>query len=200
MRYSGHMRSVPAAAVAVAATLAAAGAGGCHASSTDEHRAPASSDAAVVAGPARNAQDVAFLQDMIPHHEQALELSAMVPDRSTNPELVELAQRIAYQQRSELDAFRAQLMQWEFPLANPHQTDRHGMVDQATMDHLATLRGAGFDRLWLQSMIDHHRGAITMAQTEIARGQSPDIIGMAKSVAASQQAEVDQMNQMLEVE
>ena len=59
------------------------------------------------------------------------------------------------------------------------------------------LQGADFDTLWLQSMIAHHQGAIDMANTEIASGQNPDAVGVAKSIVASQQAQIDQMNQML---
>jgi uncharacterized protein (DUF305 family) len=65
------------------------------------------------------------------------------------------------------------------------------------MDKLRTLHGADFDRLWLMSMIDHHRGAIAMAQQEVARGKNPDVIYLAKSIVTAQQSEIDQMNRML---
>ena len=72
-----------------------------------------------------------------------------------------------------------------------------GMVDDATMTKLKSLNGPEFDTLWLQSMIAHHQGAIEMAKTEIAKGQSADLTTMAKSIVTSQQAEIDQMKQML---
>jgi len=72
-----------------------------------------------------------------------------------------------------------------------------GMVDQPTIDRLRTLNGPDFDKLWLQSMISHHQGAIGMAQAEIAHGQNPDAIALAKSIIATAQAEIDQMKQML---
>ena len=72
-----------------------------------------------------------------------------------------------------------------------------GMVDDATMTKLRSLKGAEFDTLWLQSMISHHQGAIEMADTEIAKGQSPDMVSMAKNIVTAQQAEIDQMKQML---
>jgi uncharacterized protein (DUF305 family) len=71
------------------------------------------------------------------------------------------------------------------------------MVDQPTMDKLEQLTGAEFDRLWLTSMIDHHRGAIAMAQDELAHGRNPDVLYLARSIIASQQAEIDQMKQIL---
>ena len=72
-----------------------------------------------------------------------------------------------------------------------------GMVDQSTMDKLETLRGADFDRLWLQSMIAHHQGAIEMSKAEIANGKNPDAVATAKTISTAQQAEIDQMNQLL---
>jgi uncharacterized protein (DUF305 family) len=72
-----------------------------------------------------------------------------------------------------------------------------GMVDEATMKRLATLKGAEFDTLWLQSMIGHHEGAIAMANTEIADGANPDAKALAEQIVTAQKAEIDQMKQML---
>ena len=72
-----------------------------------------------------------------------------------------------------------------------------GMVDAATMAKLGSLNGAEFDTLWLESMIGHHQGAIEMAKAEIANGENVDAIGMAKTIVDTQQAEIDQMKQML---
>ena len=65
------------------------------------------------------------------------------------------------------------------------------------MAKLASLNGAEFDTLWLQSMIGHHQGAIEMAKAEIANGENVDAIGLAKTIVDTQQAEIDQMKQML---
>ena len=72
-----------------------------------------------------------------------------------------------------------------------------GMVDDATMVKLDNLKGADFDTLWLQSMISHHEGAIAMAKTEIADGTSADMKTLAGNIVTAQQAEIDQMKQML---
>lgn len=150
-----------------------------------------------VSGPDHNADDVTFLQAMVPYHEQALELAEMVPAHTTDTRLITLAHQIGDEQQSEINGFRAQLIQWQQPLHDPRGMHVDGMVDQATMDKLKALSGPAFDQLWLQSMIARQQGAITMTHNEIAHGQSPDIIDLAKSIAASQQAEVDQMEQML---
>ena len=147
--------------------------------------------------------DVMFAQMMIPHHEQALELAALVPDRSTDPAVIALAARIAAEQQPEISGMKALLLQWAVDPNEAAHGSGHagmtmaGMVDDATMAKLGTLTGAEFDALWLRSMINHHRGAIEMARVEIANGRNADMITMARNIASAQQAEVDQMTQML---
>ncbi len=72
-----------------------------------------------------------------------------------------------------------------------------GMVDDATMARLASLNGTEFDTLWLESMIGHHQGAIEMAKAEIANGENVDAKSLANTMVTTQQAEIDQMKQML---
>jgi uncharacterized protein (DUF305 family) len=170
-------------------------------SKTEDHSAHASSAATSSAQVAvHNAHDVTFAQMMIPHHQQAVELSALVPERSTNPAVVKLAATISGEQQPEITAMKALLVQWD---VDPNTASDHsdmpmdGMVDDATMARLQSLKGAEFDTLWLQSMISHHQGAIAMAGGEVAAGQSPDMITMAKNIVTAQQAEIDQMQQML---
>ncbi|MGE2692090.1 DUF305 domain-containing protein [Mycolicibacterium pulveris] len=150
-----------------------------------------------------NAEDVAFATNMIPHHEQAIELSAMVPDRSTNPELIALAEQISATQQPEINTLRVFLVQWnENPDAatgegHAHHGDMQGMVDEATMAQLRSLSGQEFDTLWLESMISHHEGAVDMARAEVANGENVDAKRMAQTMIDTQQAEITQMQQML---
>ena len=74
-----------------------------------------------------------------------------------------------------------------------------GMVDGATLNEIQSARGSSFDALWMTSMISHHQGAITMAQTEIAHGQSSDAIELAGMIINAQQREIAQMNDLLNV-
>src|SRR3981189_233873 len=131
-----------------------------------------------------NADDVAFATNMIPHNQQAVDLSAMVPDRSTNAGLVALAQQISAAQQPEINVMKVFLVQWnENPDTNSghagHGSTTQGMVDAATMTKLESLSGEEFDKLWLASMISHHQGAIEMAKAEGANGDNVD----AKTVA-----------------
>jgi uncharacterized protein (DUF305 family) len=107
-----------------------------------------------------NADDIAFARNMVPHHEQAVEMAQMVPTNTTNPQVIDLANQIIVTQVPEIQAFRVWLMQWQ---------DTEG----------------------------HHRGAIAMAQDEIAHGKGPDVIYLARSIIAAQQAEINLMKQML---
>ena len=149
-----------------------------------------------------NADDVAFATNMIPHHGQAVELSAMAPDRSTNAELITLAQQISAAQQPEINVMKVFLVQWK---ENPDTSSGHGghgnamqgMVDAATMTKLQSLQGAEFDKLWLESMISHHQGAIEMAKAELANGDNVDAKGLAKNIVTTQEAEIGQMKQML---
>jgi uncharacterized protein (DUF305 family) len=186
--------------VAVAAALATAAVVASCSTATDhsQHGSSATTSSAVVA--AHNADDVMFAQMMIPHHQQAVELSALVPQHTANQALVALAAKISGEQQPEINAMKALLLQWD---VDPGAMGDHsgmamqGMVDDATMAKLNSLRGPEFDTLWLQSMINHHQGAIEMANNEIAKGQSVDMITMAKAMVTAQQAEINQMKQML---
>jgi uncharacterized protein (DUF305 family) len=203
--YAGVMTSVAARVaalfVAVAAALFLSSCGG---SSSDGHTDRKTTDEPVITGqPAGyNADDVAFATNMIPHHQQAVELSAMVPDRSTNAELITLAQQISAAQQPEINVMKVFLVQWnENPDASSghagHSDTMQGMVDAATMTKLQSLQGAEFDKLWLESMISHHQGAIEMAKAELANGDNVDAKGLAKNIVATQEAEIGQMKQML---
>jgi uncharacterized protein (DUF305 family) len=157
----------------------------------------ASSSAAAVVN---DAADVTFATDMIPHHQQAVAMAGLVPSRSSNPAVVTLASKIAAAQGPEIETMRSFLAQWGHADAG-HQDmpgmQMQGMVDDATMTRLESLRGQEFDTLFLQSMIGHHEGAIAMAKTELANGANADAKNLAQQIVTAQQAEIDQMQQML---
>lgn len=192
-----HVRA--AAALAMAAVLSACGApthdhGG-------HHPAPASQSAD------HNAADVAFAQGMIPHHRQAVEMAAMVPSRTTNPDVRMMATHISWDQKAEILTMTGMLAQWGEPEAMDHGSMpgmpgmvhgvMPGMVDDATMAQIKSLSGPAFDELWITSMIEHHQGAVTMAHTEIADGQNPDAKKLAEMIISAQQREIAQMNNLV---
>ena len=148
------------------------------------------------------AADVDFMQRMIGHHAQALAMTALVPARTTRPEIRLIAERIAVSQRDEI----ALMVRW---LANhgepvPDTTGAHvshgagmaGMLSPAEMERLAALSGAAFDRQFIDSMIRHHQGALTMVAELLGSrgaGQDPAIFSFAADVDADQRAEIARM-------
>jgi len=187
----------------------------CSSPASDEHaghqQGSSSSQSSPAAQPAGfNEQDVDFATNMIPHHQQAIEMAAMVPDRSTDPAVLKLASDISAAQGPEIETLKVFLVQWrqgadtpapsESP--DPHQAmdpsmDMQGMVDAAAIANLASLKGPEFDKLWMQSMISHHEGAIEMANAEIAGGANVDAKTLAQQIVTAQQGEITQMKQML---
>ena len=175
-----------------------------------DHEQGAESSSAQAAG--FNDADVAFATGMIPHHQQAVELSAMVPTRSTNPEVIKLAAEISAAQGPEIERMKAFLVTWNKSAdsGGQEQSDSghesgheghdmggmQGMVDGATMTKLESLKGNDFDTLWLTSMIGHHEGAIGMANTELADGVSADAKKLAEQIVTVQRAEIAQMKKM----
>ena len=151
-----------------------------------------------------DADDVAFATNMIPHHQQAVDLAALVPGRTTNAELTALSQRISAAQEPEITTMKAFLVQWKENPGDGTGDGGHGgheamtgMVDDATMEKLKVSNGAEFDTLWLKSMIGHHQGAIEMARAELANGQNVDAKSLAQKIIDAQQAEIEQMKTML---
>ncbi|MFD9829422.1 DUF305 domain-containing protein [Tsukamurella tyrosinosolvens] len=145
-----------------------------------------------------NDADVDFATMMYPHHAQAVEMAKLVDGKGARPEVVELAAEIQGAQQPEMDAFTRLLAQWGKPA--PSATMEHamdGMMTPAQMEKLRTLRGPDFDREWLTMMIAHHKGAITMADTELAKGVNPENRKIAEQIKSGQQAEITRMEKLL---
>ncbi|NMD54149.1 MULTISPECIES: DUF305 domain-containing protein [Tsukamurella] len=177
-----------------AASSAAATTTAGHAGHGDAAAAPSST--AVTAQ--FNDADVEFATMMYPHHAQAVEMAKLVDGKGARPEVVELAAEIRGAQQPEMDAFTRLLAQWGKPA--PSATMDHamdGMMTPAQMAKLGSLRGADFDREWLTMMIAHHKGAITMADTELAKGVNPENRKIAEQIKSGQQAEIARMEKLL---
>jgi uncharacterized protein (DUF305 family) len=173
---------------------------------TDHAHGSESSTAGAQAAPApHNAADVAFVTDMIPHHQQAVAMSGLVAGRSTDPAVIKLASEISAAQGPEIETMKGFLVEWNASADSGHEghggtmegMQMPGMVDDTTMTKLESLKGPEFDRLYLQSMIGHHEGAIGMANTEITDGVSAEAKALANDIVTAQQAEIGQMKKML---
>ena len=143
-----------------------------------------------------NDADVTFVQDMIPHHRGALEMAQLADGRAQDPRVLDLASRIEAAQDPEIQTMTGWLDDW-----GQTESDSMGGMDMGGMDmdtsSLEAASGAEFDRMFLQMMTEHHSGAVDMAKTEIADGQNPDAIELARSIEESQTAEIKEMQTLL---
>ncbi|MET9343380.1 DUF305 domain-containing protein [Nonomuraea sp. NPDC003804] len=150
-------------------------------------------------GAAFDEADVMFAQMMIPHHQQAVEMAELAETRAADPEVKELAARIKAAQEPEIQSMRSWLGAWGrlMPSDGMHH-DMPGIMSADDMKRLEAAEGAAFDKLFGQLMIAHHKGAIEMAEAEQARGVNPEAKELARTIASTQQAEVDQLRQILD--
>ncbi|MBW0103284.1 DUF305 domain-containing protein [Pseudonocardia sp. KRD291] len=147
---------------------------------------------------AHNDTDVTFVRDMIVHHAQGVELADLVPARTPTPAVRDLAALIDRQQGVEIDQLRGQLTSWDLePAGSPMSMGMAGMASPDTLARLRDIRGAEFDRLWLQTMIGHHEGAVTMARAELDDGVQRGARNTAQNVIAVQQTQIDTMKGLL---
>jgi uncharacterized protein (DUF305 family) len=150
--------------------------------------------------------DVRFMQGMIGHHAQALEMSALIEARTASEDLKKLGQRIVVSQEDEIKMMQDWLTARGQPLPDPHAHHQHGatlmpgMLTQEEMAKLTAAKGVEFDRLFLEGMIKHHIGALTMVKELFSTpgaGQEADIFAFASDVDADQRMEIDRMGAML---
>ncbi len=188
---------------ALAAVVAVAGCSGATESAGQTNQPDVETPVISVEPAGYNTDDIAFATNMVAHHDQTIVMSALVSERSTDPQLIALADQIAAAQRSEISILNVFLVQWK---ENPDTASgedhagqgsmMRGMVDDAMMAKLQSLSGQEFDTLWLESMIAHRRGAVEMAKAEIANGENVDAIALAQTMVATEEAEIEQMQQM----
>ncbi|WP_323844909.1 DUF305 domain-containing protein [Allosaccharopolyspora coralli] len=153
---------------------------------------------------------MAFAQGMVPHHTQAIEMSQLAPERAQSEQVKDLARQIEAAQGPEIDMLTGWLQRWGAPapqsempgmdhgsMPGMEHEGMQGMMAPEDMQKLRQAKGAEFDRMFLTMMIEHHEGAVGMAQTELAQGQFPEAQRMAEQIISSQQAEITTMQDLL---
>jgi len=183
-----------AAALAAALTLSACAGGTAGTNgggSSDSSNAPSAS--------AANAADVTFAQMMIPHHEQAVEMSEdILAKDGVDQRVVDLAAQIKAAQDPEIQQLKTWLTAWGADEGLSGMNDgTDGMMSDDDMMALRDASGADADRLFLEQMTLHHEGAIVMAQTELDAGENADAKAMAQAIVTSQSAEIQYMKELL---
>lgn len=193
-------------ATAIAAALFLAGCGSETGSNTTEEStgmdhstmshsaAPAPSDASGT----HNSADAMFAQMMIPHHEQAVQMSdIMLAKDDLDPQITQLAEDIKAAQGPEIEKMTGWLQSWDEPMQMSGDHAMEGMLSPDDLAGLEAAQGAEASRLFLTQMIEHHEGAIAMAEEEAANGQDPDAVALAETIVADQRAEIEKMNNLL---
>lgn len=165
-----------------------------------------------------NDADVAFASDMLRHHAQALSMVDLTRDRTLSPEVQRLAEQIQVAQAPEIETFAKWLTNWdeEVPETMRDHTnaghdmddmsgsmdgmdaDMPGMMTADDLEALETASNARFESLWLEMMIEHHRGAVEMADTEREDGQFKAAVALAGDIVESQTAQVETMQGLLD--
>ncbi|WP_433290601.1 DUF305 domain-containing protein [Pseudonocardia sp. CA-142604] len=159
-----------------------------------------------------NDNDVHFTQMMIPHHRQAIAMAEMATGRAQNPDVKALAQQIKNEQDPEIQTMTGFLKAWGAQvvqddamggmdhgnMSNGDMTDMAGMMSPEEMTQLSSAGGAEFDRMFLQMMIAHHRGAVTDAQQELSEGMNEQAKALASNIVTTQTAEINRMQQLLQ--
>ena len=193
-----------------AAALALAGCGGSGGTGGADHNMPGMSSSSTSSGAAppekaaHNQADVTFATNMIPHHQQAVEMAEMALTRATNPGVKALATDIKAAQNPEIQTMSGWLTGWGQPVPTPmtgHDMSQmggmEGMMSAQDMEQLQAARASQFERMWLQMMTRHHQGAVTMASTETQHGENADAKALAQQIITAQNKEIATMAQLL---
>jgi uncharacterized protein (DUF305 family) len=157
-----------------------------------------------------NRADVTFVQSMVVHHAQALEMGRLARSRAEAPKVQAIAERITDSQGAEILRMSSWLKRHRLHVPTRQDLELHmqhirhgmtmmpGMIGPAQMDRMEAARGARFDALFLHSMIRHHEGAVEMA-SEVGRHGRAIVVGeLADEVASGQRAEIGRMRTLLE--
>lgn len=139
-----------------------------------------------------------FAQMMIPHHQQAIEMADLaLANPSTSADVKGLAEQIKAAQDPEIRTMNGWLRQWGAPTTASMNHGTGGMMSGEDMASLEAATGSEFNRMWLQMMIEHHRGAVTMAQDVMSTTETPDVKRLAESVVEGQNKEIATMQGLL---
>jgi uncharacterized protein (DUF305 family) len=159
--------------------------------------------------------DVLFATEMIPHHQQAVAMAEMAPAHGASRPVQEVASQISAEQVPEIVQLQGMLAEWDqaapttgptsAPMGGMHGMSggaaladaAPGMMTDDEMTQLESATGPAFDRAFLQMMITHHQGALTMAKAELADGRDPEATLMAQNISDAQQAGIELMHRLL---
>ena len=197
MRSNRTTRAVSATALGLTLALTAAACGGGDTGGETSAQASATE---------HNDADVAFASEMLQHHAQALTMVDLTQGRDLDPEVQQLADDIRAAQAPEIETFTGWLTDWDETVPDTGdamegmdaaEMDMPGMMSAADMTALEDAPDGDFQTMWLEMMIEHHSGAIDMAEAETEQGQYKPAIDLAEEIAESQAGEIQTMEDLL---
>ncbi len=168
-----------------------------------EHDASSSSpDSSETNTGAHNDADIAFAMGMVPHHQQAVEMADMILGKhGIDPQVSALAEKIKAAQDPEITLMTGWLDTWGSPIDSmgdmPGMEMGTGMMSEGDMSKLDAATGVDASRLFLEQMVEHHTGAIEMANIELSEGANSAAVALAKNIVTSQTAEISDMTKIL---
>ena len=143
------------------------------------------------------ANEVMFAQMMIPHHQQAIEMSELVADRTDNPEINALAMEIIAAQDPEIALMQTWIDEFGDAGMNHAGHSMGGMLSESELEELKAANGVEFEKLYLSGMIKHHEGALDMAEM-LANSSYPPAQKLRAEIVETQTAEIERMTKLLE--
>lgn len=187
---------------AVVALTTLAGCSGPDSMSGMDHGSTSTSDTASPSAEAGmfNDQDVTFAQMMTAHHEQAIEMAdTLLGKTGVDEKVVQTAVNVKAAQQPEIETMAEWLRSWGASTDSMTGMDHggSGMMSDTDMSALAQADGADAGRMFLEQMIQHHQGAVAMAQTEVDAGQNTDAVALAQKIITHQTAEIAEMQKQL---
>lgn len=211
-----RLLTITAAAVTALLSVTACGGPGDQGHSSTTRAGSSGVSSSPAGSQSHNSEDVTFAQRMIPHHQQAVQMSDIILGKQgIDPRVVDLANQIKAAQGPEIQKMQTWLSQWGQPtmptmpgsmtpgmpnhggMPGMNGMDGMGMMSEQDMQTLKDARGVDASKLFLTQMIRHHQGAITMAQNEIKSGQYPPAVALAHSIVTDQQQEINTMQSIL---
>lgn len=193
-----NTRYVAVAAVPLAAILALTGCSGGSGSMPGMDHGSAPMTTSTTAASASES-DILFVTMMIPHHEQAIEMSdTLLSKTGVDERVTALAEQITAAQQPEIDTMKGWLSNWGVSMSEGMSgMDHGGMMSESDMEALTAADASDAARLYLEQMIEHHQGAIDMAQDEIDGGTDSEVVALARSIVDSQAAEISTMKELM---
>lgn len=141
--------------------------------------------------------DLQFIDTMMAHHQSAIDMAKMAESKALHAELKKYALIVVEDQEREIAQMKQWRKQWYVDQPKAENMDLPGMRDSMkgmNMDHLKTMAGTDFDRMFLDMMIPHHQGAVTMAKDALLKSEHTEIKTLAQQIMDAQQKEIEMMN------